>query len=157
MIDAERRLTPAGCEVVAVNARRLRDRGHKPDTIISSSFRRARETAELVRDTAFGDADLKVDDSLVPSGTYQGVLDLLTAMKVGSDAAEGDILLVSHQPLIGNLAAELTGRLVSVQPGTILGMAFDRPKDLNGHDEDTNGECGEYGEGTECRLTWVIT
>lgn len=147
--DAARRLTAIGREVVMEHARRLPDTGLHPTLIVSSSLVRARETAALVQETAFPDATLLADDALVPSGTCQGVVDLLMvrALAETSGCVNPDVLLVSHQPLIGNLVAELTGRLVSVQPGTILGMMMDMPIDSMASDQMNHGDCS---------LTWVI-
>lgn len=148
-IDADRRLTVSGREVVVDHARRLSDTAFHPRTIVSSSLVRARETAALVRETAFPDASMLVDDALVPSGIRQGVVGLLMAQVLGaaSDCAQPDILLVSHQPLIGDLVAELTGRLVSIHPGTIVGMMMDMPSEGMSSDQTNNGDSS---------LTWVI-
>ncbi|MEM7365750.1 MAG: histidine phosphatase family protein [Pseudomonadota bacterium] len=155
--DAERPLTLAGRDVVIANAQRLLTTGVQPFAIVHSPLLRARETAELVRDTAYPEVQCMVDNALLPSGSPQGILDLLVGMDVGiaSETTERDILLVGHQPLIGHLAADLAGRLVSVQPGTILGMSLMEPDPPSAESERLIEE-GKIGFNREYSLTWII-
>jgi phosphohistidine phosphatase len=93
--DAERELTAHGREEVLQSASHLLG---KPLTrIIASPYVRARQTAELVRQAlGFSDAVVIVP-WLTPDSNPQKVLSQLDAY--GAD----DVLLVSHQPLVGAL------------------------------------------------------
>lgn len=147
--DAERRLTTAGRDVVTQHARRLITTGFRPGIIVSSPLVRARETAALVKEAAFPDARLAVDDALIPGGVPWRVLELVMShgMSLADNEGDADILLVGHQPLIGNLVAGLTGQLVSIQPGTILGVTMRSGPGNTDQVLPNNGDCS---------LTWVI-
>lgn len=65
--------------------------------VISSPYRRTRETAAELLRTLESAAELVIDPRLTPEGTVRG----LETLTVGGEA--GDVLLVSHQPLVGEL------------------------------------------------------
>ena len=65
-----------------------------------SPYRRTIQTAELVQ--AVHSLTLEAVDELVPEGSPHGVLNWLQTL--GTDQ---DILLVTHQPLVGNLVSLL--------------------------------------------------
>lgn len=93
--DAERELTPHGRDEVLQSAAHLMG---KPLTrIIASPYVRAQQTAELVRQ-ALGFSEAVVTASwLTPESDPGKVLSQLDAQQVD------DVLLVSHQPLVGEL------------------------------------------------------
>jgi phosphohistidine phosphatase len=93
--DADRPLTAHGREEVLTSAARLL--GKPLRFIIASPYVRAQQTAELVRG-ALGFTDLIVTVPwLTPDSDPRKVLDNL-------DLYSGDeVLLVSHQPLVGTL------------------------------------------------------
>ena len=72
---------------------------------------RDRETAELVRDTAYPDVQRMRDNALWLSDGLKGILDLLVSMYVdiASETTKRDILLVWHQPVIGHMVADVVG------------------------------------------------
>jgi len=93
--DAERELTANGREEVLTSAAHLM--GQPLRWIIASPYVRAQQTAELVRQ-ALGFADSIVTVSwLTPDSDPRKVLDNLDLY------ASDDVLLVSHQPLVGSL------------------------------------------------------
>lgn len=97
--DAERELTEAGRLEVRQAARRLA--GRPLAAILASPYVRARQTAELVRDElGFGGAFLNAPWLTPESDPREALLHL--------EAYEAkEILLVTHQPLVGILGGLL--------------------------------------------------
>ncbi|PBP88438.1 phosphohistidine phosphatase SixA [Pseudomonas syringae] len=97
--DAERELTAHGREEVLKSALHLTD---KPvQRIIASPYVRAQQTAELVRQSLAFDDSIVTAPWLTPDGSPREVLAQLD--KLGVD----EVLLVSHQPLVGELIGVL--------------------------------------------------
>ncbi|MBI6671572.1 phosphohistidine phosphatase SixA [Pseudomonas syringae] len=98
--DAERELTAHGREEVLKSALQLTD---KPvQRIIASPYVRAQQTAELVRQSLAFDDSIVTAPWLTPDSSPREVLAQLD--KLGID----EVLLVSHQPLVGELIGVLT-------------------------------------------------
>lgn len=97
--DAERRLTEHGREQVLFSAARLL--GQPLQAIIASPYVRAQQTAALVHD-ALGFADpVRTVPWLTPESDPQQVLTELERLRFEQ------VLLVSHQPLVGSLVSLL--------------------------------------------------
>ncbi|ARD12935.1 MULTISPECIES: phosphohistidine phosphatase SixA [Pseudomonas] len=97
--DAERELTAHGREEVLKSAVHLTDKAVR--RIIASPYVRAQQTAELVRQSlGFNDPVVTVP-WLTPDSSPREVL--LQLDKLGVD----EVLLVSHQPLVGELIGVL--------------------------------------------------
>ncbi|MDH0748747.1 phosphohistidine phosphatase SixA [Pseudomonas sp. GD03842] len=93
--DAERELTANGCQEVLASAAHLL--GEPLRWIIASPYVRAQQTAERVRQ-ALGFADAVVTVPwLTPDSDPRQALDNLDLY------APDNVLLVSHQPLVGSL------------------------------------------------------
>ncbi len=107
---------------VAKIARKL---GLKPDCILSSPYTRARETAELCRGL-LGKAEVTIEDALEPGHTPY---DLYEAIARKFKSGE-NLLLVFHQPMIGQVLSDLIGSVgnISLRPGSIA--AIDIPQGL---------------------------
>lgn len=101
--DADRALTDRGARQVRELWTRLGATQPEPARIVSSSLRRARETARIVAGIWSGRPPLEVQDLLVPEAPVEHTLDWL-AQQPDAD----NWVLVSHMPLV----ALLTGRLV---------------------------------------------
>ncbi len=114
--DAGRRLTPAGVAGLERVARRLQDMGWKPDRAYTSPLVRAYESTRVVLGTAGVDLTAETLDDLAGDRTPREVLDALTRL----GAAAGTVLLVGHQPLLGDLVTELTGAAGAIAPGTFV-------------------------------------
>jgi phosphohistidine phosphatase len=93
--DAERELTAKGREEVLRSAAHLM--GQPLQRIIASPYVRAQQTAELVRQAVGFTGSILTVPWLTPDSNPRRVLDELEAYN-----AE-DVLLVSHQPLVGAL------------------------------------------------------
>jgi phosphohistidine phosphatase len=101
----ERHITPQGRRwaIALVDAAR-RELGFNPKAIVSSPLLRAMETAEVVKKVLGKESTLTSDDCLLPEGEPKLVYARLRKLnRVGS------VLLVSTQPLIDNLIADLIG------------------------------------------------
>lgn len=95
--DAERNLTEHGRAEVLRSAAHLI--GQPLGAIIASPYVRAQQTAQMVRHVLGFQADIVTVPWLTPDGDVQQVL-----KKLDSD---DDVLLVSHQPLVGSLISFL--------------------------------------------------
>lgn len=103
--DGVRWLTPKGRKITGKAASRLRKRRVRPDLIITSPLTRAVQTAELLAMEVGRHGELRADAALVPDGSVEQVLELIRNRKK-VDA----LMLVGHEPLLSQLAAELLGR-----------------------------------------------
>jgi len=95
--DAERNLTERGRAEVLRSAAHLI--GQPLGAIIASPYVRAQQTARLVREALGFVPDIRTVPWLTPEGSPEQVLAHLVA--------EDNVLLVSHQPLVGNLISFL--------------------------------------------------
>ena len=95
--DAERNLTEHGRAEVLRSAAHLI--GQPLGAIIASPYVRAQQTAQLVRDVLGFQADIVTVSWLTPDGDVRQVLEKLDT--------DDDVLLVSHQPLVGSLISFL--------------------------------------------------
>lgn len=91
--DPERALTAHGREEVLRSAARLI--GQPLLAIYASPYLRAQQTAQLVREALGFEPELVTVDWLTPDTRPQAVLEHL--------GDQGDVLLVSHNPLVGSL------------------------------------------------------
>lgn len=99
--DAERALTPHGREEVLRSAARLLCEGI--ELIIASPYLRAQQTAGLVHGVLGVARPIVTVPWLTPDARPWHVLDGL------ADLTGLKVLLVSHQPLVGNLLVSLCG------------------------------------------------
>ncbi|CAI8931101.1 MULTISPECIES: phosphohistidine phosphatase SixA [unclassified Pseudomonas] len=91
--DSERALTPHGCEEALRSAARLI--GEPLTAIYASPYLRAQQTAQLVREALGFVPDIRTVEWLTPDSRPQAVAEQL--------ASVDNVLLVSHNPLVGNL------------------------------------------------------
>lgn len=93
--DAQRQLTGTGRQEAASMAQRLV--GEPLDVILASPYVRAQQTADLVRQQLGLRRAIVTVDWATPEDEPMAVLDHL------AERSEANILLVSHQPLVGQL------------------------------------------------------
>ncbi|PHN21471.1 phosphohistidine phosphatase SixA [Pseudomonas sp. ICMP 460] len=98
--DAERNLTEQGRGEVLRSAAHLI--GQPISAILASPYVRAQQTAELVRDALGFEPPIKTVAWLTPEGNPLQVL-----AQLDTDSADDNVLLVSHQPLVGSLISFL--------------------------------------------------
>jgi phosphohistidine phosphatase len=112
--DAERNLTEHGRAEVLRSAAHLIGRPIK--AIIASPYVRAQQTAQLVREALGFEPQIRTVEWLTPQSSPLQVLDHL-----GTD---DDVLLVSHQPLVGGLICFMQhGHLRQPQPMSTASLA----------------------------------
>jgi len=103
--NPERPLTPEGRNQVLVMGRWLAVLGVKFTRVISSSKKRALETACLVAgETGFPVEKIVTDDRLLPESNGEEILGILQSF-----AEEEKILVVGHLPSLAEAAAGLVG------------------------------------------------
>lgn len=98
--DNERQLTATGIAFVEQQRVRCQPQLYSIERIISSSYVRARQTAAIMKE---GGADIEwiIDDRWSPEAS------LSDAMKALEEHWVENLLVVTHQPLIGNAVAFL--------------------------------------------------
>ncbi|AXK56430.1 MULTISPECIES: phosphohistidine phosphatase SixA [Pseudomonas] len=112
--DAQRNLTAHGREEVLGSAAQLI--GQPISAIIASPYVRAQQTAQLVREALGFEAEIRTVSWLTPEANPLQVLQQL-------DGAD-NLLLVSHQPLVGSLIGLLQhGHLRDPQPMNTASLA----------------------------------
>jgi len=103
--DEERRITPRGRTWVKRTVRIAhRELGFEPTVIVSSPLVRAKETADVARRTLRLNSEVIVEECLRAESRVAEVYKRLRKLRK-SDA----VVLVSHQPLMRNLMADLLG------------------------------------------------
>ena len=100
--DADRVLTADGREKVRRVVRRAREGGMWPTLILSSPFVRALETAEAAAKALGYEDEIVTSNALIPEASPEEAWD---EIRVHKD--ETEVLVASHQPLCGALAAFL--------------------------------------------------
>jgi phosphohistidine phosphatase len=119
--DESRVLTEAGSrQVTEVIADRISELGDL-DTVLTSPYRRTRQTAEIVTRIVKFKGDMLVCAELAPSGNIHALSELLKQITAPS------VMLVMHQPLIGNIVAKLTDetKLRVIEPGWLVALETD--------------------------------
>ena len=100
--DHERPLTPKGVKRMRKAAKGLRRLGIEFDAILTSPLIRARQTAEIVAEALSLQSELQEISALAPESSVDNLLLGLTRFQTRED-----LLLVGHQPLLGQIAAFL--------------------------------------------------
>jgi phosphohistidine phosphatase len=117
--DAARRLTSRGEAEVRAVTQACAQRLAGLQRVVTSPYQRARQTAaELMRTLNFS-GEFLVEAALTPAGDAGQVAALIDAL--GGEA----LLLVSHQPLVGELLRYLTDREDAGPMGTACLAALD--------------------------------
>jgi phosphohistidine phosphatase len=102
--DSKRPLTERGTTRFRKVVDGLVELGVDADVILSSPFVRARETADILSSGLRGHPAVVETTSLVPGATYE---DLLAELR--RHARANAVVLVGHDPTIGEIAARLVG------------------------------------------------
>jgi len=104
MKDSERALTEAGRAKLRRVLRRAKDAGVQPDLILTSPYRRARETAEEAAAALAYRNKIVQTQALVPGASPFDAWE-----EIRSRPDEGSILLAGHEPHMSSLMAFLLG------------------------------------------------
>lgn len=102
--DCDRPLTPRGARRVRRVARALRELGQGFDLVLSSPFARARQTAEIVVEVLGLARRLRFTPDLAIPANSHGLIQHLNTLRSEPDR----VLLVGHEPHLGELTALLT-------------------------------------------------
>ena len=132
-------LQPEGEAYLRRLAAYLDDEGWRPAAIVTSPYRRARESAQVLAAGLGVAVETFVLPDLAPEGEPA---DALAAILEAAPIAT-PVLVVTHLPLVGRLVQELTGDDASFSPGTFVEIAREGqgdarllrrigPRDLNG-------------------------
>ena len=123
LVDDDRALTDEGRARLRAASKAWSLLVHPPELVITSPLRRARETAEIFRNTFDVEAPLRVEEAVVPGAGPARVVTLLESEML---SRTGSVAVVGHEPNIGYvLGALLTGQLrvhVSLDRGALVGL-----------------------------------
>jgi phosphohistidine phosphatase len=122
--DSERALTDEGRDKLRRVLKRARTAGVTPSAILSSPYRRAVETADVAAKELDFAGKVQHTRALIPEAPPSEIWHELRALK-----DEPSVLLASHEPLTGRLAAYLLGSpalQVDVKKGALIRIDCDR-------------------------------
>jgi phosphohistidine phosphatase len=138
--DAERPLVPKGERRLRAAAAAMRKMGLSFDTILSSPFIRARQTAEIVAGELKWKKPIKFSDNLVPGGNSRTLIYALNELKPALE----NVLLVGHEPnlsrLIGLLVSGNMDAAIEMKKGGLCKL-----------------EVAELHYGQCAKLAWLLT
>ncbi|MGI8961557.1 MAG: phosphohistidine phosphatase SixA [Bryobacteraceae bacterium] len=121
--DADRALTQDGRRKLRQTLQIASQADVQPTLILTSSLKRAVETAEIAEEVLGYRGELLRTESLLPGSSMQGVWD-----EIRVHANESAILLVGHNPLFAELAGYLLGApelQIDVKKGSLLRIDFE--------------------------------
>jgi phosphohistidine phosphatase len=101
--DDDRSLTEEGIKKMRQAAVGLRNLEYIPELIFTSPLIRARQTAEILLDVLGKGIELKIMPSLAPSGPRRDLYQSIAS----SQKRLNSLMLVGHQPSLGQIASEL--------------------------------------------------
>jgi phosphohistidine phosphatase len=102
--DTKRPLTPEGEKKTRESARGLLRLGFELDWIVTSPLVRAVETAGIVSDVLDSETPMDISEALRPGGSPEALFALLA-----KHPHRTRVLVVGHEPDLGELAARLLG------------------------------------------------
>jgi phosphohistidine phosphatase len=112
--DFERGLTETGKAQARELGNHLQQQQSAISLVLSSSARRARETTQLVLDSAGSSAEVRYEQTMYEASTAE----LLAILKETPDASDA-VLMVGHNPGIEELAQSLSNRAVHMSTCTL--------------------------------------
>lgn len=102
--DFDRALSDDGYAQAEIVAEKAADNGYLPDLVLSSTAKRCRQTAEAIRRATNPDIEFRFIDELY-SATAATYLEI-----IASQANDDSVMLVGHNPVIGQTLASLIGQ-----------------------------------------------
>ena len=122
--DSERELTEEGTRATAVVAERARRAGMAPAAVLSSTYTRAVQTAEIAARALGFKGRIERTAALLPDCPPFDAWDDICARH-----PEGDLLVVAHEPLLSALAALLLDSpslQVQMTPAAMVAIEIER-------------------------------
>ena len=124
MRDADRPLTPEGTKKLLPVLRRARAIDVQPPVILTSPYRRARETAQVAAEALRGEPKLVECRALIPDSSPEAVWD-----EIRNHKSDKQIMVVGHEPLLSSVYAYLMGAAsaqIDVKKGSLGRIDVDR-------------------------------
>ena len=124
MRDADRPLTPEGTKKLLPVLRRARAIDVQPPVILTSPYRRARETAQVAAEALRGEPKLVESRALIPDSSPEAVWD-----EIRDHKSDKQIMVVGHEPLLSSVYAYLMGAAsaqIDVKKGSLGRIDVDR-------------------------------
>jgi phosphohistidine phosphatase len=121
--DADRALTQDGRRKLRQTLQAASQADVRPTLILTSSLKRAIETAEIAQEIFKYKDELVQSEALMPNSSVQDVWD-----EIRVHADESAIVLVGHNPLFADLAGYLLGApelQIDVKKGSLLRIDFE--------------------------------
>jgi phosphohistidine phosphatase len=100
--EDERPLTAKGIEKMSEAAAGLFALGISPELILSSPLPRAKQTADILVEAFGGGVPLTLSSALAPAGNRENIY-----REIGSNRKLESLMLVGHQPSLGEIAGEI--------------------------------------------------
>lgn len=103
--DFERPLNERGFETAPIMGKIMRENDFVPEMIVCSTAKRAEQTAQLVKESAKFEAEIKFEDAIYEASS-------MTLLRIVSEISDefGRALIVGHNPGFENLVRVLTGK-----------------------------------------------
>ena len=124
MRDADRALTSEGAKKLQQVLRRARAIDVQPPLILTSPYRRARETAQVAAEALRNGSSLVETPALTPESSPEAVWDEIRVHK-----SEAQIMIVGHEPLLSSVYAYLLNAAsaqIDVKKGSLGRIDVDR-------------------------------
>jgi phosphohistidine phosphatase len=124
MRDADRPLTPEGTKKLLPVLRRARAIDVQPPVILTSPYRRARETAQVAAEALRGESKLVESRALIPDSSPELVWD-----EIRNHKSDRQIMIVGHEPLLSSVYSYLLGAAlvqIDVKKGSLGRIDVDR-------------------------------
>jgi phosphohistidine phosphatase len=123
VVDFERELTEQGSEDAKLIGEYLQAKKFPIHIVVSSPAARARETAGLVVWSAGLTIDVRYDRRVYEADP-QMLLDVISEL----DSRNESVLLIGHNPAIGDLLRGLTGNVETMSPASLAQITCDVEK-----------------------------
>jgi phosphohistidine phosphatase len=118
--DFDRALTDPGIERLRNQARAMKRAGWRIDRLLTSPLVRARQTAALLGE--FLEVDPEEETQLASGCTLADVHEVLGRMPEARH-----VMIVGHQPDLGEVVRSLTGAMVKMRKGTVADVEIQGP------------------------------
>lgn len=122
LADFDRPLNDRGLEAAPFMGRLMAERNLAPEIILSSPAKRARQTAELVKESAGWNAELRLEDSIYEASP---ITLCRVVAELSNDVASA--IVIGHNPGMEGFIRLLTGRLepMSTAALAVIDLAID--------------------------------